>query len=145
MLFNFYAPFNYLTCCLSYADWTGLRPMSELECYKALYGPLPPQGASFDLPGKYIAVTDYDIRYYATYFGMNDAIPSIYQNNPFFAASEPMINLTNHSFVTVNGNGNLLQGGFHDVDNWNNITSDHLSFYDIHGYNPSFRYVRSAE
>jgi hypothetical protein len=128
----------------SFADWTGLRPMSELEFYKAWYGPLIPPFYSYNgynsIPNIFISVEP-DGKYNATYFGIND-----YR---FFNAtvSVPMISLSNHSFIAVNGNGNLLNGGIHDVDNWNNINFSQVLFVDLSppGAAWGFRYVRSAE
>ena len=151
----------------SYADWSGLRPLSILEFNKASYGPLMPVLNQFlCCPGGYTASnssnafnfyeigngfssTLLDVGSYATststsressgasYYGIMDLTGN---------AFEPVISLSSLSFDKLNGNGILSLSGNTDVSNWNSSALIFIDQYSSFGVRSSgFRYVRSAE
>jgi hypothetical protein len=150
---------------MSYADWSGLRPMSFFEFNKASYGPLqlvpfnnfyPAWGSAVwpcgsfnncfnNIAGNvgYLANSNSTrLSSGASYYGVMELTGS---------ASEPIVKLNYSNFSNTNGNGVLTSSGNADVSNW--TSSGMLLFVDTHNegggsYNTSnsgFRYVRSAE
>ncbi len=147
---------NFQQIFFSYADWSGLRPMSELECYKANFGPISPSyflswvGYCY-YPSNihYVLQSDNvsNTKYIATYYGVNDSNFD-YSNNTNLSSDDPMVMFYNQTFSSVNGNGSILSSGLHDVSNWNNIDVGTYNFNNLTGSysgRRSFRYVRSAE
>lgn len=149
---------------LSYADWSGLRPMSFLEFNKASYGPLTPvlntissingyavwgtintRPASTSISTTSVGInaksntTSKDITG-ASYYGILELTGSTF---------EPIVDLRFHSFTNQNGNGILSLDGTTDNQSWN--TSMILFIDQLKSSSNSsltrngFRYVRSAE
>jgi len=135
---------------LSYADWSGLRPMSILEFNKASYGPLPvlnliPAYFDVDAPelnnvGSNATSTSSATESGGSYYGVMDLTGN---------AIEPCVSLNFFNFNELNGNGVLSITGNSDNVNWDSnmiIGVDRQISQGVNGYNFSgFRYVRSAE
>jgi hypothetical protein len=154
---------------LSYADWSGLRPMSFLELNKSSYGPLQPIASTYGsgcgagypawgsnswpafadfatTAGYLTSSTSNRVSAGASYYGILELSGS---------ASEPVVNLNYNSFSNINGNGILGSNGITDIVSWNsanmflfvdqvfNGPSNYFAAYQIG--NRGFRYVRSAE
>jgi hypothetical protein len=122
----------------SFADWSGVRPMSEFEYYKANFGPLlPNQVGLYNSEPQIFALVLPTVNYYATYYGVND--------HAQYGIDEPIVLINNQLFSNINGNGTLQLSGLHDVSSWNNLGIGYISVsYTSYQYK-SFRYVRSAE
>jgi hypothetical protein len=152
---------------LSYADWSGIRPISFLEFNKASYGPEQPiftnliWDANFGLKG-YPAwrassfpngltgiVRDAGASSSSTstretsgssYYGVMELTGNL---------REPVIKLHGFDFSTSNGNGFLSAEGKSDISTW--LSNDNLSYVDqclTKFWSPTFRgfrYCRSAE
>jgi len=82
-------PLNYVNNNLLYAylDWSGLRPMTELEYEKACRGPIAPKPGEFAWGNANIATTEY------TY--INIAQPNELVSNPEQGVGNVMYSLTN--------------------------------------------------
>jgi hypothetical protein len=127
----------------SYADWSGLRPMSILEFNKACFGPIQPVlngggGQYSDIitnVGSFANANSTRISSGSSYYGLMD-----WTGN----AAETLIGLGSLSFNAINGNGVLATNGSSDVSN---LPASFLSFEpaDSPFTSPGFRYVRSAE
>jgi hypothetical protein len=160
---------------LSYADWSGVRPMSFLEFHKLSYGPLTPiQGpnatclgyGSFVLYPAHGSNTSQSFNYGnsllnvgsyagsatsraqsgASYYGILDVTGN---------AHEPVVKLSYSSLTNLNGNGVLASSGLSDVSFWD-VNSMVMYIDMIKSNSPGcseifssskygFRYVRSAE
>jgi hypothetical protein len=159
---------------LSYADWSGVRPMSFLEFNKASYGPLQPvyiinnvssapiagypawgnanrpSGFSFTATNVGYAANSTSTRYSsgASYYSILELTGS---------ATEPVVKLNYLNFTNDNGNGSLSADGSSDISSWNQsnmiLYIDQAQGYFLNGNSPTgyplnnrgFRYVRSAE
>jgi hypothetical protein len=156
---------------LSFADWSGLRPMSILELNKASYGPLQPAlmiysqslcggvdyysastGSSTNFGdlvdvGFYASISTVRSNSGGSYYGIFELSGN---------AHEPISKLGYFNFSKVNGNGSLAINGLTDETNW---PASNFQFIDVirnasGGFCPQsfflsskygFRYVRSAE
>jgi hypothetical protein len=149
---------------LSYADWSGLRPMTFLEFNKASNGPLMPNDLNSSSNTYFTSYDFKNVGALATsststskqsggsYYGIMDLKGNVY---------EPLVRLNYNSFTNANGNGVIGTNGESNVNNWNydqTTTSGMINFCNItdgiYYYNNSsskyptcygFRYVRSAE
>jgi hypothetical protein len=130
---------------LSYADWSGLRPMSFLEFNKASYGPEQPllvcpgcfaicgypanrgtccfndggQGFTLIDVGSFANSTSTRDQSSSSYYGILDLTGN---------AHEPVVKLSAFSFSKINGDGNLSPNGSNNVNNW---TVDMLDYVDM--------------
>jgi hypothetical protein len=123
---------------LSYADWSGIRPISLLEFNKASYGPLQPiystnicaslpsfkgypawgsssiggYGITYPLldVGTFASPGTNRVQAGASYYGVLDLTGN---------AHEPVVRMNYFSFQTINGNGSLPTTGIADVVGWN--------------------------
>ncbi len=153
---------------LSYADWSGLRPMSVLEFNKCSYGPLQPvfvgnggqncAGGGGGING-YTAAGSTSMVFCgltnvgskagqttsrassgAGYFGQMDLTGN---------AIEPVFSMRdlNKSYL-IHGDGNLGVNGLSNVTTWTSSIILYIDQTRSHQHQPSFfgfRYVRSAE
>ena len=134
------------TRLFSYADWSGVRPMSILEFNKMSYGPNLPQLANFlwssggqgcsysyslypawglSINGGHNINTLLDVGYYATSSSSKTqsgsscyGIMEVTGN-----AHEPVVKLGYFNYTQLNGNGVLLSTGLSDISNWNSTTT----------------------
>jgi hypothetical protein len=119
---------------LSYADWSGVRPISLLEFNKASYGPIKPvyliggcggnidgYPASGSTSGSINTFDLLDVTYYTSTTSNRSQSGASYYGviNLSGNAHEPVARLDYLNFLNVNGNGNLSSNGFHNVGNWN--------------------------
>jgi hypothetical protein len=142
---------NYDLILFSFADWSAVRPMSDLEFYKANFGPLLPYQGETSTPNiiTNVLANNSIYNYIATYYGVNDAYTSNVLNEWSIQADDPIVLIYNQFFSNINGNGIIQPNGLHDVSSWNNLDvgSGAIGFGGVgigSGYR-SFRYVRSAE
>ena len=109
---------------VSYADWSGLRPLSVLEFSKALWGSKVPYVSNS--PGNYInEQSNKDVGYAARiynstsytnggsgYFGIKDMMCSL---------TEPCISLVSDGFsIQIHGDGQIDDLGNSDIQIWQN-------------------------
>jgi hypothetical protein len=145
----------------SYADWSGVRPLTILELNKASYGPIQPFYS--DLFEGYPAwgSDDYSFAYEISDVGSQGTPTSTRVNSgsSYYGimdltgnAIETVVGLSGLSFSNANGNGILSVNGNSDEVNWPapiiRIEQTEFVTYDspLDGTNYSgFRYVRSAE
>jgi hypothetical protein len=153
---------------LSYADWSGFRPMSILEFNKASYGPLQPiychntnctnsRGYPVSLatntcykPAPHESIIE-NVGYLATsssersesgasFYGIIDLTGN---------AIEPIVSLNYLNLTIENGNGMLGSNGNSDISSWNInnmiLYIDQLIYRNWSDSFYGFRYVRSAE
>ncbi len=115
---------------LSYADWSGLRPISFLEFQKACNGPFMPTNL-YSQPG-------------GSYYGIKDLLDNL---------SEPCVRMFYKSFTNSNGNGIIGTNAEPNLNLWNydeTTTSSMIGYIgsvwsNTYPSNRGFRYVRSAE
>jgi hypothetical protein len=156
---------------LSFADWSGVRPISFLEFNKASYGPLQPvfnlnfgtqngirgypawgsvnrpSGFSYTATNAGYLANSTSTRFSsgASYYGILEFTGS---------ATEPVVKLDYLNFTNENGNGSLSADGLSDLSSWNQsnmiLYIDQVEWGSIGNptyplSNRGFRYVRSAE
>jgi hypothetical protein len=145
----------------SYADWSGVRPLTILELNKASYGPIQPFYSAYwegypawgsddfsfteDIRdvGSQGAPTSTRGSSGSSYYGIMDLTAN---------AIETVVGLSGLSFSHTNGNGILSVNGNSDVVNWpvpiiRIEQAEYVAYnFQINGTDYSgFRYVRSAE
>ena len=130
---------------LSFADWSGLRPMSVLEFSKAALGPYSTSVGCSNRPwwGAYDAGrAGYNPG--SGYYGMKDAQGG--------SANEPVINIESSQFSKLShGDGMLGADGLSNQANWSNIgiiwangPFGNCDYY-LYDYGLAFRFARTAE
>lgn len=146
---------------LSYADWSGLRPMTILEFNKASYGPLQPvffpRNATYPAWGSnaipddvYNSLTNkiQDVGYYASksnydrttsgasYYGILDLTGN---------TMEPVVQLTRYNFKNLNGDGIISANGSADIPEWSKNMIIYIDQLYRNNVFLGYRYVRSAD
>jgi hypothetical protein len=133
----------------SFADWSGLRPMTILEFNKIAYAQFKPIESSINAgiltsssyTGSYRTgpLGDVGVIMGNSYYGIMDIIGN---------AIEPVITMNSYFYSIINGNGNLNIDGTSDISSWDNSTIIYIDNHGIREYSSQyngFRYVRSAE
>lgn len=146
---------------LSYADWSGLRPMTILEFNKASYGPqqpvlfsrngtYPAWGSNAIPDDVYNSLTNkiQDVGYYASksnydrttsgasYYGILDLTGN---------TMEPVVQLTRYNFKNLNGDGIISANGSADVPEWSKNMIIYIDQLYRNNVFLGYRYVRSAD
>jgi hypothetical protein len=142
---------------LSYADWSGVRPMSFLEFNKASYGPFQPTILRFGCPltpyvygypafnvtspnsigGSYNMGALKDVGSFANSTSTRTTSGSSYYGVMELTgnAHEPLIKLSSFMFSFNNGDGILLSNGSNDVNGWNIGSVEYVDMIPNHNAN----------